>query len=101
MAASHPDTPMGPVAWVALECGGSAEHAAVLPALTELVDAGTVRVIDAVLIQESAPGCVARAELTDGTVRRSVPSTGTSSSCSRTTSPARSPPTRTRRPPRS
>jgi hypothetical protein len=54
---------LGPVEWVAITFGGVVLDPAVVPPLIALVDAGTVRVIDAAVLHKHADGTVTGSEL--------------------------------------
>ena len=56
---------IGPVDWLALAFPGPHVNAAIVPALAELVDAGTVRLIDAVVIHLGPDGEVTGGDLED------------------------------------
>jgi hypothetical protein len=56
-------TTPGPVEWVAITFPGGALDPGVVPPLAALVDAGTVRVLDAAVIHKDPDGTVTGAEL--------------------------------------
>ncbi|MEU6698518.1 DUF6325 family protein [Pseudonocardia sp. NPDC046786] len=60
--------PLGPVAWVAVEFDGDRLAPAVVGPLAELVDAGTVRLLDAAVVHKDAGGAVRGAEPTEAGV---------------------------------
>ena len=60
--------PLGPVEWVAIEFDGDRLAPAVVGPLAELVDAGTVRLLDAAVVHKDAGGAVRGAELTEAGV---------------------------------
>ena len=53
----------GPVEWVALTFPGTTLDAGVVPPLKELVDPGTVRLLDAAVIHKDADGVMTESEL--------------------------------------
>jgi hypothetical protein len=55
----------GPVEWITLAFPGPGLNAAIAPALADLVDAGTVRVLDAAVLHKDAGGAVTGGELED------------------------------------
>ena len=55
--------PLGPVEWVAVTFPGGALDPGVVPALAALVDAGTVRVLDAAVVHKGPDGTVTGTEL--------------------------------------
>jgi hypothetical protein len=57
--------PTCPVEWIALAFPGPALNTAIVPVLAQLVDAGTVRLIDAAVLHKGADGVVSGAELED------------------------------------
>ena len=59
--------PSGPVEWVALSFPGPALGSDVSAPLAELVRAGTVRVLDAVVVHKAADGTVTEGEIADET----------------------------------
>lgn len=54
---------LGPVEWVAIAFDGSRVHRGVVPALADLVDAGTVRILDLLVVHKDAEGAVTFVEL--------------------------------------
>jgi uncharacterized membrane protein len=54
---------MGPVTYLVIEFPGNKFKGEILPTLRDLVDAGTIRVIDLVLVKKDADGKVAAIEL--------------------------------------
>lgn len=60
-----PTVPSGPVEWVAVEFDGDRLAPGVVAPLAELVDAGTVRLLDAAVVHKDAAGLVRSAELTE------------------------------------
>ena len=65
MSLSSP--PTGPVEWVALSFPGAALGSGVAGPLADLVRAGTVRVLDAVVVHKAADGTVTEGEIADET----------------------------------
>ena len=63
MSLSSP--PTGPVEWVALSFPGAALGSGVAGPLADLVRAGTVRVLDAVVVHKAADGTVTEGEIAD------------------------------------
>ncbi len=63
MTAVSPIT--GPVEWISLAFPGPTLDAAIAPALADLVDSGTVRVVDAAVLHKDADGEVTGGELED------------------------------------
>jgi hypothetical protein len=62
----HPRAaPTGPVEWVSITFQGVTLNPAVVPALVGLVDAGTVRVLDCVVLHKDAEGGITGSELED------------------------------------
>jgi hypothetical protein len=59
------DAVAGPVEWVAIEFDGTQLDPRVVPPLAALVDAGTVRLLDAAVVHKEADGQVRGAELAD------------------------------------
>ena len=59
--------PAGPVEWVAITFPGPALGAGMAAPLSELVEARTVRVLDAVVVHKAADGTVTEGELADET----------------------------------
>jgi hypothetical protein len=59
------DPIVGPVEWVAVTFPGQELDAAVVTPLAELVDAGTVRLLDAAVVHKDADGGVVGTELED------------------------------------
>lgn len=57
--------PTGPVEWVALSFPGPVLGSGVSAPLAELVRAGTVRVLDAVVVHKAADGTVTEGEIAD------------------------------------
>jgi Family of unknown function (DUF6325) len=57
--------PVGPVEWVALAFPGPALDPAVAGPLRDLVDAGTVRILDAAVVHKAPDGTVTEGELED------------------------------------
>jgi hypothetical protein len=57
--------PAGPVEWVALSFPGPVLAPGVAGPLTDLVRAGTVRVLDAVVVHKAADGTVTEGEVAD------------------------------------
>jgi hypothetical protein len=57
--------PTGPVEWIALAFPGPTLNTAIVPALAQLVDSGTVRLLDAAVLHKGADGAVTGAELED------------------------------------
>ncbi|NYJ05445.1 DUF6325 family protein [Petropleomorpha daqingensis] len=57
------EQPVGPVEWVALTFPGSSLDARVVPPLKELVDPGTVRLLDAAVLHKDADGVMTESEL--------------------------------------
>lgn len=57
--------PVGPVEWVAIEFDGDRLAPGVVAPLAELVDAGTVRLLDAAVVHKDAGGAVRGTELTE------------------------------------
>ena len=57
--------PMGPVEWVALSFPGAVLGSGVAVPLADLVRAGTVRVLDAVVVHKAADGTVTEGEIAD------------------------------------
>jgi hypothetical protein len=55
--------PLGPVEWVAIAFDGGRIHRDVVPALADLVDAGTVRILDLLIVHKDAAGAVSSVEL--------------------------------------
>jgi hypothetical protein len=55
----------GPVEWISLAFPGPTLDAAIAPALADLVDSGTVRVVDAAVLHKDADGEVTGGELED------------------------------------
>ncbi len=74
----------GPVEWIALAFPGQALNAAIAPALAELVDSGTVRVLDAAVLYIATDGRVTEGSSRTRTALRSARSTAMSSSSSAT-----------------
>ena len=66
MSVSSP--PAGPVEWVALSFPGAALGSTVAGPLADLVRAGTVRVLDAVVVHKAADGTVTEGEIADETL---------------------------------
>ena len=66
MSVSSP--PAGPVEWVALSFPGAALGSRVASPLADLVRAGTVRVLDAVVVHKAADGTVTEGEIADETL---------------------------------
>jgi len=62
---SEPLDELGPVDWIVLEFPGSKFTGEIAPALAALVDSGTVRVLDLLLIRKSDAGEVEYHELSD------------------------------------
>jgi hypothetical protein len=58
-------TELGPVDWLVLEFPGSRFRGEIAPLLSGLVDDGTVRVLDLVLVTKQEDGTVEARELTD------------------------------------
>ena len=56
---------LGPVDWLVVEFPGSHFKGEIAPALDELVEAGTIRVLDLVLIKKDADGSVGFFEISD------------------------------------
>jgi|tagenome__1003787_1003787.scaffolds.fasta_scaffold20824453_2 hypothetical protein len=56
---------LGPVDWIVVEFPGSRFNGQIAQALTELVDRGTVRVLDLLLIRKGEDGAVDFAEVSD------------------------------------
>jgi Family of unknown function (DUF6325) len=61
--------PVGPVEWVALTFPGAALDPGVAEPLRDLVGAGTVRILDAVVVHKAPNGAVTEGELEDEGVR--------------------------------
>ena len=57
--------PVGPVEWVALSFPGPDLGSGVAAPLAELVGAGTVRVLDAVVVHKAADGTVTEGKIAD------------------------------------
>lgn len=55
----------GPVEWIAIDFPGDDVAPAVVPAIARLVESGTVRIIDLLVVRRSADGGVAVTELDD------------------------------------
>ena len=53
----------GPLEWVALSFPGTALEPRVVPPIKDLVDAGTVRLLDAAVLHKDADGAVSGREL--------------------------------------
>ncbi len=66
MSVSSP--PAGPVEWVALSFPGAALGSTVAGPLTDLVRAGTVRVLVAVVVHKATDGTVTEGEIADETM---------------------------------
>jgi hypothetical protein len=66
MSVSSP--PAGPVEWVALSFPGATLESGVAGPLAELVRAGTVRVLDAVVVHKAGDGTVTEGEIADETL---------------------------------
>ncbi|GAA1881383.1 hypothetical protein GCM10009836_73300 [Pseudonocardia ailaonensis] len=64
----------GPVEWVALAFPGETVDPAVVPEIARLVDAGTVRILDLLLVHRSVDGAVSVTEYDslDGPVRAAL-----------------------------
>lgn len=58
-------TDLGPVEFVLVEFPGNHFKGDIVPALQELVEAGTIRILDLVFIEKGADGTVVALELTD------------------------------------
>lgn len=58
-------TDMGPVEFMLVEFPGSRFKGDIVPALKELVDAGTIRILDLVFVEKAPDGAVVAVELTD------------------------------------
>jgi hypothetical protein len=56
---------LGPVDWLVVEFPGSQFKGEIAPALDELVEAGTIRVLDLVLIKKDVDGSVGFFEISD------------------------------------
>lgn len=53
----------GPVEWIVIEFPGSRFSGAIIPALAQLVDSGTVRIIDLLVVHKDADGVASAVEL--------------------------------------
>ncbi len=60
-------TPVGPVEWVAITFPGQVLGTAVAAPLAELVNAKTVRLLDAAVVHKAADGAITEGELADET----------------------------------
>jgi len=56
---------IGPVEYMIVEFPGNQLKGEIVPALKELVDAGTIRIIDVAFVMKDADGAVVTAELAD------------------------------------
>jgi hypothetical protein len=57
--------PYGPIELLVLEFPGNRFSGEITPALTELVDSGTIRIIDILFVQKDADGNIVESELSD------------------------------------
>ena len=57
--------PYGPIELLVLEFPGNRFSGEITPALTDLVESGTIRIIDILFVQKDADGNVIESELTD------------------------------------
>ncbi|ODU06411.1 MAG: hypothetical protein ABS81_04690 [Pseudonocardia sp. SCN 72-86] len=55
----------GPVEWIAIDFPGDVVDPAVVPEIARLVDAGTVRILDLLVVRRAAGGDIAVTELED------------------------------------
>jgi hypothetical protein len=62
---AEPVDELGPVDWLVVEFPGSHFKGEIAPALDELVEAGTIRVLDLVLIKKDEDGSVGFFEISD------------------------------------
>ena len=62
---AEPVDELGPVDWLVVEFPGSRFKGEIAPALDELVEAGTIRVLDLVLIKKAEDGSVDLFEIND------------------------------------
>ena len=63
--APQPVDELGPVDWIVLEFPGSRFNGRIAPALTDLVERGTVRILDLLLIRKDVDGSLEFFELGD------------------------------------
>jgi hypothetical protein len=62
---------LGPIDWIVVEFAGSRFNGEIAPALTDLVDRGTVRVLDLLLVRKGEDGtldCYELADLDEGEI---------------------------------